>query len=160
VTAVELPFSSTLDEAMAALRKSLAALALKPLTTLYDGLRGSRARRARYYLYLDAPEHFATEWLVQNEVGFLQRNFTRHTWRAYAALRWNDPDMPLSQLLSRAQPEPLAPAEATLVADMFAIAGRSKDPSRARQALREAADCYGDYYVVLDKIYCDGCRHV
>jgi hypothetical protein len=154
-SAVDIPSDADLDQAMVALRAGMAAQKANPLTAVYDGLRGSRARRARYWLYLDAPEHFATEWLIRNEVGFLQRNFTHNTWRAYATLRWDQPDLPPSDLLSRAQPEPLSADEAALVSDMFAIAERSKEPGSARSALREAAERYGDYYVVLDKIYRD-----
>jgi hypothetical protein len=154
-SAVELPGNADLDESMAALRAGMASLKASPLTAVYDGLWGSRARRARYWLYLDAPEHFATEWLVRNEVGFLQRNFTAYTWRAYATLKWDEPDLSLSELLSRAQPDPLSADEAALVTDMFAIAERSKEPGLARSALRAAAERYGDYYAVLDKIYRD-----
>jgi len=94
-------------------------------------------------------------WLIRNEVGFLQRNFTCYTWRAYAALRWDEPDLPLGELLTRAQPDPLLPEEARLVIEMFAIAERSKVPTLARQALQEAADRYAGYYAGLDKIYRD-----
>lgn len=155
VTAVELPVDVGIDQAMAALRAGVSALTVNPLSAVYNGLRGSRARRARYWLYLKAPDYFATDWLIRNEVGFLQRNFTRYTWRAYAALRWGEPDLPLDELLARAQPDPLSPEEARLVAEMFAIAEQSKEPTMARQALQESADCYADYYAVLDKIYRD-----
>jgi len=160
VTAVQLPKNGDIDQAMALLRAGMGALRVNPLSGVYNGLRGSRPRRARYWLYLKAPEHFATDWLIRNEVGFLQRNFTHYTWAAYAALRWGEPDLPLDELLARAQPNPLSREEARLVAEMFAIAERTKEPSMARQALQEAAECYADYYAVLDKIYRDARQRV
>jgi hypothetical protein len=159
-SAVDLPPDGDLDQSMVELRAGMSALKSNPLTGVYNGLRGSRARRARYWLYLKAPEHFATDWLVRNEVGFLQRNFTSDTWRAYAALRWDEPNLAIDELLLRAQPQPLAADEAELVGDMFAIAERSKEPAMARPAMQAAAERYGDYYIVLDKIYRDARQRI
>jgi len=121
---------------MAALRAGVSTLAVHPLLTICNALQGSRARRARYWLYLKAPDHFAADWFIQNEVGFLQCNFTRYTWQAYAALRWSEPNLPLNELLARAQPDPFSTAEAQLVAEMFAIAERSKEPAGSPGATR------------------------
>jgi hypothetical protein len=159
-SAVTLPPSDDLDHLMAALRAAAVAQKANPLAALYNGLRGSRARRARYWLYLQAPDYFATEWLINNEVGFLQRNFTRDTWRAYATFRWDAPSLTIDEILSRAQPDPLAADEARLVSEMFAIAERSSVRGQSRWALEEAADRYGEYYVVLDKIFRDARRRL
>jgi hypothetical protein len=160
LTVVKTPQGDDVDAAMAAVCFELASISADPLAGIHNALRGSRARRARYWLYVKAPDYFATEWLARNEVGFLQRNFTRDAWRDYAALRWQDGRLPLEQLLVRAQPHPLGADEAGLVAEMFAIAERSKQATSARQALQEAAERYGDYYSVLDKIYRDARQRV
>jgi len=61
----------------------------------------------------------------------------------------------LLPIVDRAQPDPLGPEEARLVVNMFAIAERSRNTTSARQALRQAAERYADYYSILDKIYRD-----
>jgi len=154
VTIVELEGEKTMES----LKAKLAQHPTDPLMTIYNGLRFSRIRRGRYLFYLNAPDYFATDWLIWNEMRWLSNVFTASIFEAYARLRWGKKGASVNEVVALLTPHFLSVEEGKIVKELFKMTLTRPDYRQARRFMRRAVEIFKDYYLILEKIFADAKR--
>jgi hypothetical protein len=75
---------------------------IDPALVIFDNAKFARLMKGRLWFYVHAPPHFATAWLIQNELRRIGSNFFRAPFRIYwqirAGERVENPALILDQL--------------------------------------------------------------
>jgi hypothetical protein len=132
-------------------KTALSAIDPDPLLTLYDVVRFSRVRRGRYYVYLNSPECFHSEILIEREVKLLKDFFTTRVLKAYSQFRLGTFDMSLNVMLEDLGDGSITPEEKKAIRQTFDLALQCRLGGE-RETLRQALDLYPAYYSALESI--------
>jgi hypothetical protein len=127
---------------------------------MFTGVKYARIRTGRWHIYLHAPEHFATEWLLVNEVRQVRSYFTGPFFSALAHLRWGEGTLPIQEIASRLRSEGVGAEEADVVLRMFDLAYRDPDQCSARAIVEESMLFFPQYYYVLEELFAETLAHV
>jgi hypothetical protein len=123
--------------------------------TLYNGVRFSRIRKGRWKFYLDAPESFETDHLCLSEISWLASTFTAPMFDSYAQIKWGEKGLGLEEVLARVTPELIDPSEAEIIRQVFRAAAGRPTHMEAKERVRQAAEVYTEYYLVLERMLAD-----
>lgn len=151
VTIVDLGHDLTMDN----LRRKLKEFPGEPMMTLYNGVRFSRIRKGRWMFYLNAPPFFDTGHVCQWEISWLASTFTAPLFDSYAQIKWKERGLPLDEILNRMTPDLIDQREAKVIRQVFAAAAGRPTGAEARERLRQAAEVYADYYLILERMLAD-----
>jgi hypothetical protein len=143
------------DLSMANLRKKLREIPGEPMMTLYNGVRFSRIRKGRWVYYLNAPDFFDTGHVCQWEIRWLASTFTTPLFDAYAQVKWGKQGLPLEEILSLMSPDLVDEQGKRIARQVFAAAAGEPTGAEARERLRQAAEVYSDYYLLLERMLAD-----
>lgn len=143
----ELPIGENGDPSE--VKRQLASNQPEPMEMLMEHVRWARFRGARYYFYLNSPDHFDADWLMQMELVWT-RKLTQATFdiarRALGAT-----DLTLEQCLNRLDIQP-GPAQRDALDHMFKMAAWSEDEALLRRLYHRAVDLYPHYYRLLEEL--------
>jgi len=143
------------DLSMENLRRKLKEIPGQPMMTLYNGVRCSRIRKGRWMFYLNAPDFFETDHVCQWEIRWLGSAFTTSVFDSYAQIKWGEKGLPLDEILDRMTPELIDKSEGRIIKQVFAAAAGRSTCAEARERLRQAAEVYTDYYLILERMLAD-----
>lgn len=123
-----------------------------PVTTIFENARFSRLMKGRLQFYAKAPPHFATSWLIGNELKRIGRSFFRVPfsvyWKIRTGERINDP----FTILGRLSGEPLTPAEVEATREFARWTSGEWVPGREKAIALSIADVFDDFFKALTKI--------
>jgi hypothetical protein len=72
---------------IAAWRRALQQAPIDPALLIFDNAKFARLMKGRLWFYVHAPTHFATTWLIQNELSRIGQNFFRAPFQTYWQIR-------------------------------------------------------------------------
>ncbi|MCK4849780.1 MAG: hypothetical protein KAT11_00440 [Phycisphaerae bacterium] len=131
------------------IKKQLAPNKREPLEMLMEYLRWARTRAGRYRFYLNAPEHFSTTGLMQDELVWV-RNLTKPVFDILRKVLSNQTLTP-QQCLSRLSIK-VSSVEQKAISHMFDMAAWSEGAELLRELYRGSIELYPHYYRVLDRV--------
>ena len=131
-----------------AVKQQLAAIVPDPVGQLMDYLRWTRIRAARYYFYINAPEHFQTALLLKEEWVWVKK-FTVTIFELLRKLAGDQSLMPVP-CLARLGVE-LDVRESSAVQSMLASETVDRASENRRRFYETAVDQFPVYYRVLER---------
>lgn len=135
------------------LKDKLKQFPINPLVTIFNGVRFCRIRKGRLLFYLEAPEHFSTDWLIANE--FIKWNrevFIKAIVGAYGELKCGKSDAGLDEIIETICPEVIDNREAGVLRKMYEISFIRYKKGMERESFKEIVPLWADYYLILEKI--------
>jgi hypothetical protein len=142
------PRNAGLD--VAAWKRALDRVPLAPAAVIFDSAKFSRLMKGRLWFYAHAPEHFDTDWLIQNDVGRMGNNFYRVPfrvfWRQLSGQTVEDPTPILEKLRGR----PLTSADVAAVREFDRLT--SAPAPASRQTALALVAVFDDFFAALSRI--------
>jgi len=121
-------------------------------------VRFSRIRKGRWVFYLNAPDWFDSGHVAQWEIRWLASTFTRSLFDAYSQLKWGRKGLHLEELLLLMSPDLVDESDKRIVRQVFTAGSGQPTADEARERLRQAADVFSDYYLLLERMLADARR--
>ncbi len=143
------------DLSMENLRRKLKEYPGEPMMTLYNGVRFSRIRKGRWLFYLNAPPSFDARLLYYWEISWLNSTFTSPIFDSYAQLKWGEKGLSIDEILHRMNPHLIDERDKKVVRQVFAAAAGKPTVDEARERMRQIAEVYSDYYLLLERMLAD-----
>ena len=126
-----------------------------PLRALHDAVRYFRIRRSHYRCFLGLVPDAELDYLILNEIHTLRSLLTLPALRAYAALKWGQPEAIPEEVLDRMDSQLASSAEKDAVRQLCQLSDGAPGPNEARARLHQAAELYPAYLAVLERMLAD-----
>lgn len=138
------------------LRSELKKFHPDPLVFIFNGVRFCRIRKGRYLFYLNAPEYFSTDWLIENEfIKWNRKVLIKAILGAYGELKCGKSDAGLDEIIEAICPELIGKREAEIMRKIYKISFVGYQKGMERKLLKEIIPLWADYYLILEKILQD-----
>lgn len=137
---------------VAAWRAALAVAPVDPALLIFDNAKFSRLMKGRLHFYANAPAHFDTVWLIQNELRRIGNNFFTEPFRAYWKLRTGERVEDPTDILDELRGDPLTDEEIACTREFARLLpGHWKDGTERGIALA-VVDIFDGFFHALHKI--------
>jgi hypothetical protein len=93
--------------------------------------------------------------VCQWEIRWLASTFTAPLFDSYAQIKWGRQRLSLEEILSLMSPDIVDEEGKRIARQVFAAASGHPTGSEARERLRQAAEVYSDYYLLLERMLAD-----
>jgi hypothetical protein len=140
------------DVSMENLRRTLKEIPGQPMMTLYNSVRFSRIRKGRWLFYVNPPDFFDSDHVCFSEISWLASTFTAPIFDAYAQIKWGEQGLPIDEIVARMTPDLIDTREGQIIKQVFEAAAGRPTYAEARERLRQAAEVYADYYLILERM--------
>ena len=127
-----------------------------PLLDIFNGIRFCRIRKSRYLFYFEAPEYFATDWLIVGEfTKWFRQVLIKAILRSYGRLKCGKSDAGLEEIIEALYPEIIDKRQARIMRQIYELCFEQYQPGSERRVLEQVVPLCADYYLILEKILAD-----
>ncbi len=149
-------FTVKADDEVDVVRRQLKEFPTSPLADIFYGVRFARIRESRYIFYLEAPDYFATQWLLENELVKWNRDvLMRAILASYGRLKCGKDNAELEEIIEAAHPNVIDDRQVEVLRQMSTISLREHVPGKEHGLVREIIPLWPEYYVMLEAILQD-----
>ena len=136
-------------------KRRLEAAPVDPYLRVFDAMKFSRLMKGRLRFYANAPDHFATTWLIENELRRLRRNFFDVPFGMYWELRDGAAPADLAGSVASLTPDVLDDEQARCVAEFVRLLPGHWEDGRQREIAVALADVFDGFCRGLSRIVGD-----
>lgn len=137
---------------IAAWKKALQNVPVDPALVILDNAKFSRLMKGRLRFYIQAPPHFDSIWLIQNELRRIGNNFFRVPFRTYWKLRMGETVQDPVTILDRLRSDPLTDTEIAATKEFARLTPGHWEEGREKEVATAIADIFDDFFRALTKI--------
>lgn len=134
------------------IKKALNDIYVPPQLKIYDSSRFCRLFKGRMYFYINAPAHFDSAWLIQNELSRIGDMFYRTPFRIYWEVihkeKIDNPD----HIISRLAPEVITNEEAAAVLEFSRLTAGTWKEGTELDISRGIIEIFDNFFMGLNKI--------
>jgi hypothetical protein len=139
------------DTALQEWKTSVRTIAVDPALTLFDNAKFARLMKGRLYFYANAPSHFATTWLIRNELGRIGNMFFRTPFRIFWELTRGETVADPAEIVAGLAPAILSDEEVACTLAFSRLATMC-DAGQESQRAAEIVEVYDGFFHALHKI--------
>ena len=125
---------------------------IDPYLRVFDAMKFSRLMKGRLRFYANAPDHFATTWLIENELRRLRRNFFEIPFGMYWELRDGRKPDDLAASLPALTPDVLDEDQARCATEFLRLLPGAWEDGRQREIAVALAGIFDDFFRGLSRI--------
>jgi hypothetical protein len=119
---------------------------------IFDNAKFARLLKGRLWFYVNAPAHFATAWLIQNELHRIGRNFFRVPFQTYWKLRTGEAAADPGAILDHLRDELLTEAETAATREFDRLTATPTPAGQEPAVARAIIAVFDDFFHALTKI--------
>jgi len=149
-TTALIPSDSGMD--VASWKIALAKAPLDPALVIFDNAKFSRLMKGRLYFYCNAPKHFDSLWLIQNELRRLGPTFFRAPFRTYWKIRSGQEVEDPTTVLGQLRGDPLSDDEVEATKAFARLTSGTWEPGSEISIATAIIDIFDDFYRALARI--------
>jgi hypothetical protein len=146
----------TIDEWKAELRR----VPISPALRVIDAARFSRLMKGRLRFYAQAPAHFDSIWLIENELKRLKTNFFEIPFGAFWEVLTGESVAAAETILSHLYPTILNEHELSCSREFVRLLPGRWEPGRQKAIALEIAAIFDGFYSALTKVSATVCQQV
>ena len=137
---------------IAAWKQALAAAPVDPALVLFDNAKFSRLMKGRLHFYANAPAHFDSTWLIQNELRRIGGNFFVKPFSTFWQLRTGERVRDPLEILMQLRGDPLTQEEIDCTREFHRLTPGHWQPGTEREAAMSIVEVFDGFYSALHKI--------
>ena len=137
---------------IAAWRRALGEVPLDPALVIFDNAKFSRLMKGRLHFYGNAPSHFDTTWLIQNELKRLGESFFRAPFRTYWRIRTGEEVEDPAEILDQLRGDPLTDAEVEATREFARLTPGSWENGREHEIAAAITEVFDGFFSALTRI--------
>jgi hypothetical protein len=119
---------------------------------IFDNAKFARLMKGRLWFYVNAPAHFATTWLIQNELRRIGRNFFRVPFGTFWKLRTGQALSDPAAILDRLRGELLTEAEVAATREFDRLTATPTPAGQEPAVALALVAVFDDFFHALTKI--------
>ena len=133
-------------------REALAGVKLDPALVIFDNAKFSRLMKGRLHFYGNAPDHFDTTWLIQNELRRIGNSFFRVPFRTFWEIRTGDAVADPVEILDELRGDPLDEAEIEGTKAFARLTPGHWEEGKEPEVAAAIVEVFDDFFRALNKI--------
>jgi hypothetical protein len=133
-------------------REALKEVPLDPAMVIFDNAKFSRLMKGRLHFYGNAPKHFDTTWLIQNELRRLGNNFFKVPFRTYWKIKTGKVVEDPVTILGDLKGDPLTEAEVEGVRAFARLTPGHWEEGKEHEVASDIVEVFDDFFRALDRI--------
>jgi hypothetical protein len=133
-------------------RQALAGVKLEPALVIFDNAKFSRLMKGRLHFYGNAPPHFDTTWLIQNELRRIGNSFFRVPFRTFWEIRTGNVVEDPAEILDELKGDPLNEAEIEGAKAFARLTPGHWEEGKEAEVAAAIVDVFDDFFRALNKI--------
>jgi hypothetical protein len=137
---------------IAAWRRALQQAPIDPALVIFDNAKFARLLKGRLWFYVHAPAHFATGWLIQNELRRIGHNFFRGPFQIYWQIKSGERVENPAAILDQLGEFLLTSAEVEATREFDRLTSEPAKPGQERALAAALVTVFDDFFHALDKI--------
>jgi hypothetical protein len=137
---------------IAAWKRALQQAPMDPALVIFDNAKFARLLKGRLWFYVRAPAHFATAWLIQNELRRIGHNFFRMPFQIYWRLKTGERVENPAVVLDQLRGDLLTQAEVDATREFDRLTGTPTQPGDETAVASAIVDVFDDFFRALTKI--------
>ena len=137
---------------VAAWKRALQQAPIDPEMVIFDNAKFARLMKGRLWFYVHAPAHFATGWLIQNELRRIGYNFFRTPFQTYWRLKTGEHVENPADILNQLQGDLLTRAEVEATREFDRLTGKATPPGDETAVAAAIVAVFDDFFRALNKI--------
>jgi hypothetical protein len=137
---------------IAAWKSALQHAPLDPALVIFDNAKFARLMKGRLWFYVHAPPHFATGWLIQNELRRIGQNFFRTPFQTYWQIRAGERIENPAAILDQLSGDPLTQTEIAATREFDRLTSTPVRPGAETGMAAAIVAVFDDFFRALHKI--------
>lgn len=137
---------------IAAWKRALGQAPIDPALVIFDNAKFARLLKGRLWFYVRAPAHFATAWLIQNELRRIGQNFFRGPFQIYWQIKAGERVENPAAILDQLQGDLLTATEVEATREFDRLTSRPASLGQEHALATAIVAVFDDFFRALDKI--------
>jgi hypothetical protein len=133
-------------------RQALTGVKLDPALVIFDNAKFSRLMKGRLHFYGNAPDHFDTTWLIQNELRRIGNSFFRVPFRTFWEIRTGEVVEDPVEILDEMKGDPLDEAEIEGTKAFARLTPGHWEEGKEPEVAAAIVEVFDDFFRALNKI--------
>jgi len=133
-------------------KQALKAVPLDPALVIFDNAKFARLMKGRLHFYGNAPNHFDSLWLIQNELKRIGESFFRTPFRTYWRIRSGEEVDDPVEILDQLRGEVLSDEEVVATREFARLTPGTWEEGRERDLAAAIVEVFDGFFFALTKI--------
>jgi len=133
-------------------RKALKAVPLDPSLVIFDNAKFARLMKGRLHFYGNAPDHFDSLWLIQNELRRIGESFFRTPFRTYWRIRSGEEIDDPVDILDQLRGDVLSDEEVAATREFARLTPGTWEEGCERDLAAAIVEVFDGFFFALTKI--------
>jgi hypothetical protein len=137
---------------ISAWKRALQQTPIDPALAIFDNAKFARLMKGRLWFYVRAPAHFATAWLIQNELRRIGQHFFRAPFQTYWQIRTGQPVENPADILDELREDLLSQAEIDATREFDRLTSAPASPGQETDLAAAIVSVFDDFFRALHKL--------
>jgi hypothetical protein len=133
-------------------RAALQEVPVDPALVIFDNAKFSRLMKGRLHFYGNAPAHFDTTWLIQNELGRIGNSFFRMPFRTFWNIRTGETVEDPVTILDELKGDLLSPSEVEGTKAFARLTPDQWGAGKEHEIAAAIVEVFDEFFKALNKI--------
>lgn len=133
-------------------RAALQDVPVDPALVIFDNAKFSRLMKGRLHFYGNAPAHFDTTWLIQNELGRIGNSFFRMPFRTFWKIRTGETVEDPVTILDELKGDLLSPSEVEGTKAFARLTPDEWEAGKEHEIAAAIVEVFDEFFKALNKI--------
>ena len=133
-------------------KMELSKAPVDPAMVIFDAAKFARLMKGRLSFYGRAPDYFDAEWLIENEMNRMHRNFMQIPFGLYWKMRTGEEAADVMTALPRLAEDLFTDAEREGVIEFDRLFSVTRTPANRRAVVLDLAAVFDDFFLSLNKV--------